>query len=46
MERICAKCGKVIRQAAYFCRICQVHFGWDHTNNGNCPRCGRSLIKI
>lgn len=31
MERICAKCGKVIKNAAYFCRECQVRVAWDHT---------------
>jgi DNA-directed RNA polymerase subunit RPC12/RpoP len=46
MSAICAWCGKPITHAVYFCRRCQLHFAWDHTNGGKCRRCGEQVAKI
>ena len=46
MAVICASCGRVIKNAVYFCRQCRLHFAWDCTDNGDCPRCGHELVRM
>lgn len=46
MSVVCARCGRIIRSAVFFCRRCRVHYGWECTSNGNCRRCGESVIRM
>lgn len=49
---ICAKCGRPIEGAAYFCRDCRCHFAYDHlqkspfNNTLKCPLCGCEVVRV